>query len=97
MDEPYPGMEGNYIESSATAMFTYAYLKGIRTGLLEATYKDTALKAWDLMLDDFVQYETNGTLSWTGTVEVGSLSGNATYEVGFDRRPGFERKMLIRA
>ncbi|CAO2650451.1 Nn.00g017430.m01.CDS01 [Neocucurbitaria sp. VM-36] len=80
MDEPYPGMAGNYIESSATAMFTYAYLKGIRTGLLEATYKDTALKAWDLMLDDFVQYETNGTLSWTGTVEVGSLSGNATYE-----------------
>lgn len=81
MDEPYPGMPGNYIESSATAMFTYAYLKGIRTGLLEKSYMDTAVKAWDLMLDDFVQYEANGTLSWTGTVEVGSLSGNATYEV----------------
>ncbi|OAL50730.1 glycosyl hydrolase-like protein family 88 [Pyrenochaeta sp. DS3sAY3a] len=80
MDEPYPGMPGNYIESSATAMFTYAYLKGIRTGLLEKSYMDTAVKAWDLMLDDFIQYETNGTLSWTGTVEVGSLSGNATYE-----------------
>lgn len=81
MDEPYPGMPGNYIESSATAMFTYAYLKGIRTGLLEKSYMDTAIKAWDLMLDDFIQYEKNGTLSWTGTVEVGSLSGNATYEV----------------
>jgi rhamnogalacturonyl hydrolase YesR len=32
------------------------------------------------MVDEFVQYEKNGTLSWTGTVEVGSLSGNATYE-----------------
>jgi hypothetical protein len=33
------------------------------------------------MIDEFVQYEKNGTLSWTGTVEVGSLSGNASYEV----------------
>jgi rhamnogalacturonyl hydrolase YesR len=80
MDEPYPGMKGNYIESSATAMFTYAYLKGIRLGLLEPEYKTTAVKAWDLMIDEFVQYEKNGTLSWTGTVEVGSLSGNASYE-----------------
>jgi rhamnogalacturonyl hydrolase YesR len=80
MDEPYPGMKGNYIESSATAMFTYSYLKGIRLGLLDPEYKTTAVKAWDLMIDEFVQYEKNGTLSWTGTVEVGSLSGNATYE-----------------
>lgn len=80
MDEPYPGMPGNYIESSATAMFTYGYLKGIRLGLLDKAYKQTATKAWNLMLDDFIQYENNGTLSWTGTVQVGSLSGNATYE-----------------
>jgi hypothetical protein len=48
---------------------------------LEPEYKETAVKAWDLMIDEFVQYEKNGTLSWTGTVEVGSLSGNASYEV----------------
>ena len=81
MDEPYPGMPGNYIESSATAMFTYGYLKGIRTGLLGMNYKTTAVKAWDLMLNRFVQHELNGTLSWAGTVAVGSLGGNATYEV----------------
>jgi rhamnogalacturonyl hydrolase YesR len=80
MNEPYPGMEGNYIESSATAMFTYAYLKGVRLGLLEEEYTETAVKAYDLMVDEFVQYETNGTLSWTGTVEVGSLKGDASYE-----------------
>jgi len=83
MDEPYPGMEGNYIESSATAMFTYAYLKGIRLGFLDKKYKSVANKAYDLMIDEFVQYETNGTLSWTGTVEVGSLKGDASYEVSF--------------
>lgn len=81
MDEQFAGEPRNYIESSATAMFTYAYLKGIRTGLLGQEYKDTANRAWDLMLNKFVQYEKNGTLSWTGTVEVGSLKGDASYEV----------------
>ena len=81
MDEPYPGMEGNYVESSGTAMFTYGLLKGVRTGLLDGRLRDTASKAWGLMLDEFVKYEKNGTLSWEGTVEVGSLSGDASYEV----------------
>ncbi|KAF2636995.1 glycosyl hydrolase-like protein family 88 [Massarina eburnea CBS 473.64] len=80
MDEPYPGQKGNYIESSATAMFTYGYLKGIRTGLLEASYQDTAVKAYDLMLERFVKQEANNTLSWEGTVVVGSLSSNGSYE-----------------
>jgi rhamnogalacturonyl hydrolase YesR len=80
MDEPYPGMRGNYIESSATAMFAYGYLKGVRLGLLDPGYQSTALRAWDLMVGEFVKEENNGTLSWTGTVEVGSLSGNASYE-----------------
>ncbi|KAF1829299.1 glycosyl hydrolase-like protein family 88 [Decorospora gaudefroyi] len=80
MDEELAGKPGNYIESSATAMFTYAYLKGIRLGLLNEDYRKTAVKAWDLLLDEFIQYEKNGTLSFTGTVTVGSLSGNASYE-----------------
>lgn len=80
MDEQFINEPRNYIESSATAMFTYAYLKGIRLGLLEREYQKTATKAWNLLLDDFIQYEKNGTLSFTGTVEVGSLSGNASYE-----------------
>ncbi|KAF2856324.1 glycoside hydrolase family 105 protein [Plenodomus tracheiphilus IPT5] len=80
MDEQFADEPRNYIESSATAMFAYAYLKGIRLGLLEKKYQETAVKAWDLLLDDFVQYEKNGTLSFTGTVEVGSLSGTASYD-----------------
>ncbi|KAF2198889.1 glycosyl hydrolase-like protein family 88 [Delitschia confertaspora ATCC 74209] len=81
MDEPYPGMEGNYIESSATAMFTYAYLKGMRTGLLpKEKYTGVANKAWNLMLDKFVKVEKNQTLSWEGTVQVGSLNMDGSYE-----------------
>ncbi|ORY07799.1 glycosyl hydrolase-like protein family 88 [Clohesyomyces aquaticus] len=80
MDEPYPSMKGNYIESSATAMFTYGYLKGIRTGLLEESYRDPAVKAYNLLLDRFVKHEANGTLSWEGTVKVGSLDRDASFE-----------------
>lgn len=80
MDPELAGKEGNYIESSATALFTYAYLKGVRTGLLDEQYTDTAFKAYELMTNDFIIYEKNGTLSWNGTVEVGSLKGDASYE-----------------
>lgn len=83
MDEPYPGMKGNYIESSATAMFTYGYLKGVRTGLLDEGYRDVAQKAYDLCIERFVKKESDGNLSWEGTVEVGSLSSNGSYEVSF--------------
>ena len=80
MDPELAGKEGNYIESSATALFTYGYYKGVRTGLLDKKYLKPANKAFDLMLEDFIIYEKNGTLSWNGTVEVGSLKGNASYE-----------------
>lgn len=80
MDEPFAGAKGNYIESSGTAMFTYGFLKGVRTGLLDKKYKEPAIKAYDLMLNKFIKYETNGTLSWEGTVSVGSLGSNGSYE-----------------
>lgn len=82
MNEPYPGMEGNYIESSASAMFTYGWLKGMRMGLLDSDeYLDAATEAYGLLTDRFVKVNDDGTLNWEGTVQVGSLSSNGTYEV----------------
>ncbi|KAF2140479.1 glycoside hydrolase family 105 protein [Aplosporella prunicola CBS 121167] len=83
MDAPYPGKEGNYIESSAVAMFTFALLKGARLGYVEREdVLPAAKKAYEGMVDMFVARNgtQEGTLNWEGTVEVGSLSGNATYE-----------------
>ncbi|KAH9900450.1 cell wall glycosyl hydrolase YteR [Xylariomycetidae sp. FL2044] len=81
MNEPYPGAAGNYIESSATAMFTLGFLRGIRAGLLdEAAYLAPAQRAYDLLLERFVVENDDGTLNWEGTVEVGSLSSNGSYE-----------------
>ncbi|KAI0405402.1 cell wall glycosyl hydrolase YteR [Xylaria palmicola] len=81
MDERYKGAEGNYIESSGTAMFTFGFLKGIRLGLLDKKqYLAPAQKAYGLLVDKFVVEKGDGTVDWEGTVEVGSLGSNATYE-----------------
>lgn len=82
MSEPYPGAKGNYIESSATAMFTLGWLRAIRLGFLDsAEYLEPAQKGYNLLIDEFVVENGDGTLNWEGTVSVGSLSSNGSYEV----------------
>ncbi|OBT55386.1 hypothetical protein VE04_05398 [Pseudogymnoascus sp. 24MN13] len=81
MDEPYPGMKGNYIETSGTAMFAYALLKGGRMRYIDsAKYQKTATKAYDLLAKKYVIENSKGELDWEGTVSVGSLGGNGSYE-----------------
>lgn len=82
MSEEYVGVEGNYIESSGSAMFTHGFLKGIRLGLLDSNeYLAAAQKGYDLLANEFVTKKDNGTVDWEGTVEVGSLNSNGTFEV----------------
>lgn len=82
MEKRYEDVEGNYIESSASVMFTFGWLKGLNLGYLsEADYLDVAKKAWNSMVDMFVTRNDNGTINWEGTVMVGSLGSNATFEV----------------
>jgi rhamnogalacturonyl hydrolase YesR len=62
-------------------MFTYGLLKGVKDGYLKETdYLASAKKGFDL-LTKFSTIRADGTLDWHGTVEVGSLNSNATYEV----------------
>lgn len=85
MNDQYPSDPRNYIESSGSAMFTYGFLKGIRNGFLEESeYSQVADKGYKLLVDRFVSKNDNGTLNWEGTVEVGSLSSNGSFEVSPD-------------
>lgn len=53
----------NYLEASASAMFTYAYLKGMRLGVLDKKkYKDVAEKAYHGLLTNFIRKDENGDL-----------------------------------
>lgn len=81
MSEPYVGVQGNYIESSADAMFAYGLLGGVRLGLLDETYAAPAATAYEALVNDFVSENNDGTLNFLGTVEVGSLGSDASYEV----------------
>lgn len=81
-----PGREGNYIESSASAMFVYTLLRGARLGYLDNTVYDVeelGKRAYEYLADTFVVRNGNGTLGWNGTVSVCSLNSSATYEVCF--------------
>lgn len=86
-----PGREGNYIESSGSAMFAYALFKGHRLGYLEghdnvtaaaaAAAPAVAARAYGYLTDAFVVRNANGTLGYNGTVAVCSLNSAASYEV----------------
>lgn len=92
MEEEYEDVEGNYLESSASVMFTYGWLKGLNEGLLGEDHLEAAKNAYEAMIDLFVTENDDGTINWEGTVEVGSLGSNATFEVSFV--VGFENHIL---
>ncbi|MDO4758983.1 MAG: glycoside hydrolase family 88 protein [Rikenellaceae bacterium] len=57
------GTNPNYLEASASCIFTYAYLKGIRLGLLDkATYQPIAAKAYEGCVKTFTREMENGKL-----------------------------------
>lgn len=91
----FPGREGNYIESSGSAMFAYALYKGVRLGYLSGSgtgagdgvdmgdrYTNLA-KCYAHLVGDFVVENGNGTLGYNGTVGVCSMDSQATYEVSY--------------
>ncbi|KAL1744926.1 glycoside hydrolase family 105 protein [Schizophyllum fasciatum] len=78
-----PGRAGNYFESSGSAMFVYALLKGVREGYIDdadGAVVSAARKAYEYTVDEWVVDAGDGTMDWEATVEVGSLSGAGDYE-----------------
>lgn len=83
MNEPYPTRQGNYIEASGSAMFTYGLLKGIKLGYIsKVDYLAVAQKAYKGLVKQFISPQQDGTLQFTGTVaECGLVTSNVTFEV----------------
>lgn len=77
----FPGREGNYLESSSTALFMFSLLKGVRLGAIDDLgFTAAALKAYKYTKETFVVDSGNGTLGYNGTVSVCSLNSTATYD-----------------
>lgn len=56
--------KSNYIEASASSMYTYALLKAIRLGIIDSVeYKPVAVKAYQGLLSNFISEDASGNLS----------------------------------
>ena len=70
-----PGREGNYLESTGSAMFVYAQLKAVRLGYLPETMRKEALHRYEQLVDRFVRENADGTISLTDCCSVAGLGG----------------------
>ncbi|KAF4994225.1 hypothetical protein FGRMN_5913 [Fusarium graminum] len=91
MNEPYPERNGNFIESSGSAMFTWGLLKSVKLGYLDqGEYLDTARDAFVSLAKNFITEGEDGSLVLNRTVaECGLTSSNVTFEY-YVSRPTLE-------
>ena len=77
------GMDRNYLETSGSAIFSYAILKGVRLGYLPESYAGYGKKAFQGICDTYLQLE-EGDISLGGICLVAGLGGkdkrNGTYD-----------------
>jgi unsaturated rhamnogalacturonyl hydrolase len=82
---------GNWIETSCSAMFAYAYAKGAHQGILDKHYLDNANKVFGALVNDYVYFDDQGKLYFEQTVKVGTLNpkvskGDFPYYISTERR-----------
>ena len=77
------GVEKNYLESSASAMFVYALARSVNKGYISPAYRTAVQKGYAGLLKEFVVKDAEGRTHFTKTVAVGGLGGspnrNGTY------------------
>ena len=76
-----PGIPGNYLESSGTALFAYAVLKGVRLGYLPKRFAAYGEKAFYGTCDKYLGVSADGKLQLSGICLVVGLGG-ATHRDG---------------
>ncbi|KAH8103390.1 Six-hairpin glycosidase [Cristinia sonorae] len=78
-----PGRAGNYFESSGASMYVYALSKAVRLGYVHDRHGEiihAAKRAYKYITQHFVVDNGDGTMNWEGTVRVGSLDTDGSFE-----------------
>ena len=78
------GEEGNYLESTCSAMYCYAMSKGARLGVLDASYKEEAKKVLAGLKTYKIELEEDGTWSLIDCCAVAGLGGNPYRDGTYD-------------
>jgi rhamnogalacturonyl hydrolase YesR len=68
-----PGQYGNYLESSASSMFTYFLAKGVNRGYLDSKYAQVARRAYAGMVRDFILVDATDAVSLGSNCQVAGL------------------------
>jgi len=81
----------NWIETSCSAMFAYAFAKGATKGYLPDEYLQKAKEAFNSLINGYVYFDSEGRFYLTETVYVGTLNfknsdGSYNYYINIDRR-----------
>lgn len=74
-----PSSATNYIETSATAIFSAALFKAVRLELIDAKYKENAKKAFECLVNNYT-YLKDGSLEIWGSCRSAGLGGGTGTE-----------------
>jgi unsaturated rhamnogalacturonyl hydrolase len=69
------GEQGNYLEASASAMFTYACAKGARKGYLDKNFSSAAEESFNGILKNLVAVDDHGRIFLHDVCRVSGLGG----------------------
>jgi len=78
------GKEGNYLETSGTAMFIYTFAKGAKNGYLDKKYLEIAEKAFESMVKVMIKTDDDGLPVLTNTCGACGLGGNPYREADYN-------------
>ncbi len=70
------GREGNYLEGSGSAMYTYVFAKGARLGYLDKKYMDIANSAFDGIIKNLITVDEKGLVTMHDICGGCGLGGN---------------------
>lgn len=79
-----PENKGNYTESTCTAMFTYAFAKGVRLGILPQKFQQKAEAAFAGLKESAVETDAEGILNLTRCCGVAGLGGTPYRDGTYD-------------
>lgn len=76
------GREGNYTESSGSAMFIYSWVKGAQKGYLHPSYLDRGKETYKQFVKRFIRTNEDGTIKVIDGCSVSGLGGEKKYRDG---------------
>jgi unsaturated rhamnogalacturonyl hydrolase len=84
--------EGNYLESSVSAMLSYAFAKGAREGYLDEHFLEAAQRAFDGLIEHKISVNDDGSIDLHDVCAVAGLGGSPYRDGSYEYYIGEPRR-----